>query len=115
MDPAPVIVNPIEFPRWNESLRSLPGDSFFHTSSWAEVLRKSYHYTPVYFTIREQAAMKALLPIMEVNSFLTGKRGVSLPFTDYCEPAVSDAAQFREMFAAAVAFGERPSARQSWR
>jgi len=44
---------------------------------------------------------------MEVNSPLTGKRGVSLPFTDYCESLVSSAAQFREMFAAAVAVGKK--------
>lgn len=32
----------------------------------------------------------ALLPLMEVNSILTGKRGISLPFTDYCEPLLTD-------------------------
>ena len=48
---------------------------------------------------------------MEVDSLLTGKRGVSLPFTDYCEPIAADAAQFREMFAAAVAFGKK----QHWK
>jgi lipid II:glycine glycyltransferase (peptidoglycan interpeptide bridge formation enzyme) len=44
---------------------------------------------------------------MEVDSPLTGKRGVSLPFTDYCEPIVSGAAQFQELFAAAVALGKK--------
>ena len=34
---------------------------------------------------------------MEVDSFLTGKRGVSLPFTDYCEPIVSDGITFQEL------------------
>lgn len=28
---------------------------------------------------------RALLPILEVNSFLTGRRGVSLPFSDECK------------------------------
>jgi hypothetical protein len=107
----PEVVNPSEQKDWNELLLRSPGISFFHTSTWAEVLRESYHYEPLFFTIREPAAIKALLPVMEVNSFLTGKRGVSLPFTDYCEPVVSDAAQFQEMFAAAVAFGKK----QNWR
>ena len=101
----------MDFPRWNESLRSLPGYSFFHTSSWAEALHRSYGYRPFYFTVGEGGALSALLPCMGINSALTGKRGVCLPFTDYCEPLVSDAAQFQEMFAAAVAFGKR----QSWR
>jgi CelD/BcsL family acetyltransferase involved in cellulose biosynthesis len=106
-----VVINPSEQKDWNESLLSLPGSSFFHTSSWAAVLQKSYNYKPIYFTIRGQAGMQALLPVMEVNSSLTGKRGVSLPFTDYCEPVAADAAEFQEMFAAAVASGKK----QNWR
>ena len=104
-------VNPSEQKDWNEVLCRNPGSSFFHTLAWAEVLRESYHYEPLYFTIRNQAVLEALLPVMEVDSALTGKRGVSLPFTDYCEPIVSDAAQFQELFTAAVAFGKK----QGWR
>lgn len=106
-----MIVNPIDIPRWNESLRSLPGCLFFHTSSWAEALHKSYGYQPCYFTIGEGGALSALLPCMGINSALTGKRGVCLPFTDYCEPVVSSATQFQAMFAAAVALGKR----QGWK
>lgn len=51
--------------------------------------------------------LSALLPCMDIDSFLTGKRGVSLPFTDYCEPVVSRAGQFQEMLAAAIAFGKK--------
>lgn len=105
--PEAEVINPSEHKDWNERLFQAPGHSFFHTANWAEVLRKSYRYQPVYFTIGEQSAMKALFPVMEVNSLFTGKRGVSLPFTDYCEPIVSDAAQFRELIAAAVAFGTK--------
>jgi hypothetical protein len=106
-----LIINPIDFPHWDESLRSLPGHSFFHTSSWAEVLHRSYGYRPVYFTMWEGGVLSALLPFMDINSFLTGKRGVSLPFTDYCEPIVSDASQFQEMLAAAIAYGKQ----QDWK
>jgi hypothetical protein len=119
-------INPIDFPRWNESLRSLSGHSFFHTSSWAEVLHRSYGYKPAYFTLWEGDALSALLPFMDINSLLTGKRGVSLPFTDYCEPLVNRGtkekgtdlfysgkkgsvpfSQFEEIFAAAVALGKK--------
>jgi hypothetical protein len=102
-----LVINPSEEIDWDEILGRTPGSSFFHTSAWAEVLREAYRYEPLYFTIRRQAALEALLPVMEVDSPLTGKRGVSLPFTDYCEPIASDAAQFRELFAAAVAFGKK--------
>jgi hypothetical protein len=106
-----LIINPIDFPHWNESLRSLPGHTFFHTSSWAEVLHRSYGYKPFYFTLWDGGVLSALLPSMDIDSFLTGKRGVSLPFTDFCEPIVSKAGQFQMLFAAAISFGKK----QNWR
>jgi len=100
------VLNPAEQKDWNEALHRTPDSSFFHTANWAEVLRESYHYEPAYFTIRKQDALQALLPFTEVDSFLTGKRGVSLPFSDYCEPIVADKTQFQKLFAAAIAFGK---------
>jgi hypothetical protein len=104
-------VNPFGQKDWDKALFRTPGSSFFHTSAWAEVLRESYHYEPFFLTIRNQAVLEALLPVMEVDSPITGKRGVSLPFSDYCEPIVSGAEQFRELFAAAVALGKK----RGWR
>jgi len=40
-----------------------------------------------------------------VNSWLTGRRGVALPFTDDCEPLYSDAASIRNLIQAALEFG----------
>ncbi len=96
---------------WDESLGRTPGSSFFCTTAWAEVLRRSYRYEPLYFAVRQGASLAALLPVMEVDSLLTGKRGVSLPFTDYCEPIAAGAGQFRELFAAAIARGKE----RGWR
>ncbi len=42
--------------------------------------------------------LQACLPLMEVKSFLTGQRGVSLPFTDYCGPIVARDIHFMEVF-----------------
>jgi CelD/BcsL family acetyltransferase involved in cellulose biosynthesis len=105
--PEAAVVNPSAQTDWNEILRRTPGSSFFQTSTWAEVLRESYRYEPLYLTIGNQAALEALLPVMEVDSPLTGKRGVSLPFSDYCDPIASGNAQFQELFAAAIALGKK--------
>jgi hypothetical protein len=43
--------------------------------------------------------------VAEIDSFLTGKRGVSLPFSDYCMPLVSDPDQVRELTQAVSEFG----------
>jgi lipid II:glycine glycyltransferase (peptidoglycan interpeptide bridge formation enzyme) len=55
----------------------------------------------------EQKNLSAVMPIMEVSSFLTGKRGVSLPFTDYCEPITSKPEQFQALFNFAIDYGKR--------
>jgi hypothetical protein len=85
-DSAPVILNPVDEPAWDELLLSHPGYTFFHGSAWAKVLVDTYHYLPLYFVIRQGSQLISLLPMMEVRSWLTRTRGVSLPFTDYCEP-----------------------------
>ncbi len=86
MSASVVFINPLEDADWNDRLASSPGHSFFHTSNWAQVLHESYDYQPVYAAIIENGEFLALIPVMEVRSILTGRRGVSLPFTDYCEP-----------------------------
>jgi hypothetical protein len=100
------IVNPLAHPDWNNALFSCLGASFFHTSTWTRVLQMSYHYKPLYLTMERNGKM-AILPTMEVNSPLTGKRGVSLPFTDYCEPIVSDDEQFEEIFNYVTDYGKK--------
>jgi len=104
------IINPITYPGWDDIILSFPDYSFFHSSAWAEVLHKSYGYTPVYFTLFEGKKIVAVLPTMEVKSLLTGTRGVSLPFTDYCEPLTNGTIPFTQIFSYAVEYGRK----QGW-
>ena len=83
------IINPIEYPGWDDLLLTNDRSTFFHTTAWAKVLSESYNYKPLYFTVIEDGKLSSLIPVMEVNSFLTGKKGISLPFTDYC-PLITD-------------------------
>src|SRR5688500_11081464 len=39
---------------------------------------------------------------MEANSFISGRRGVALPFTDECDPLAADAEKFDILWQAAV-------------
>ena len=89
------IINPIEYPNWDNLLRTNDQATFFHTSAWAKVLTESYRYKPLYFTVIENAKLSALIPIMEINSLLTGKRAVSLPFTDECHPNTQNPYHFQ--------------------
>ena len=78
------IINPIDYPDWDDLLLTNGQTTFFHTAAWARVLSVSYQYRPLYFTVIENGKLSALIPIMEVSSLLTGKRAVSLPVTDEC-------------------------------
>jgi hypothetical protein len=58
----------------------------------------------------ENGGLRALLPVMEVDSWLTGKRGVSLPFSDVCgELQIADCGlqnEGTELWKAAIRTGE---------
>lgn len=105
------VVDPSFHSDWNEQILSLPESSFFHTSMWSDVLKESYGYRPFYFTEIEKGELKSVLPVMDVDSFLTGKRGVSLPFSDYCEPLVDDRARFENLMDRVLEFGKK----QGWK
>jgi len=99
------IINPIHNSRWDDLVSSNQHCTFFHSSAWAKVLYESYQYSPLYFTLLENGNLVALLPVMEVRSILTGCRGVSLPFTDYCEPILSDGLELQELIDHVIKYG----------
>ncbi len=92
------IINPITYPGWDELVLSSKSYSFFHSAEWAKVLTESYHYTPLYFTIIKHGKLQFLMALMEVKSFLTDKRGVSLPFSDFSEPIIDGDVSFQDVF-----------------
>jgi hypothetical protein len=110
------IINPLTFPGYDDLLLSTPGHSFFHSSAWARVLVESYGYRPLYFASVGDGRFKALMPMMEVRSFLTGVRGVSLPFSDACEPLSNGKPTFQDLMGEAIDHGRRAQWRSAeWR
>jgi len=103
------VLNPLEISDWNELVLGSVGGSIFHTANWARVLSESYGYKPIYFARRGGGRFDALLPLMEIDSWLTGRRAVSLPFTDYCEPIVANEADAAELYAVAQQYAEGQS------
>ncbi|MGO9614539.1 MAG: lipid II:glycine glycyltransferase FemX [Dissulfurispiraceae bacterium] len=101
------IINPVGYPKWDVLLVANPEHSFFHSSCWAKVLSESYGYTPCYFTTMNDNRLAALIAVMEIRSIIRGKRGVSLPFTDYCEPIFSEGHYFQEMMSELIKHGKQ--------
>lgn len=82
-------VDPTLDAHWDRTVASFPEANIFHTSSWARTLKASYRYQPLYAVWEKGGTPVCVVPLMEISSLITGKRGVSLPFTDWC-PIVSD-------------------------
>jgi Acetyltransferase (GNAT) domain len=80
-------LDPTKDARWSEFLARAPKASVFHTQGWLKTLRSTYGYEPVAFTTSSPTdELKNGLVFCRVNSWLTGRRIVSLPFSDHCEP-----------------------------
>jgi CelD/BcsL family acetyltransferase involved in cellulose biosynthesis len=83
------ILDPLTDPRWPAFLERNADASVFHTREWLQALRKTYDYTPlVYTTCPPGKDLTNGIVFCRIQSWLTGKRLVSLPFSDHCEPLV---------------------------
>ena len=101
------IIDPTRYEDWDDIVLSVPGFTFFHSSAWAKVLSESYNCTPVYFMPFRQGKLVAVMPFMEVKSILTGRRGVSLPFTDYSDPIMVDDIQLKDILKPVMDLGKK--------
>jgi hypothetical protein len=80
-------IDPVRDPRWSEFLKKHPSASVFHTPAWLEALRRTYDYEPIAYTSSPPGGeIRNGLVFCRINSWLTGRRLVSLPFSDHCEP-----------------------------
>ncbi len=85
-------LDPISDARWSELVGRHPNASIFHTVGWLDALRKTYGYQPTVFTASPpDEPLKNGLVFSQVESWITGRRLVSLPFSDHCDPLCNDA------------------------
>lgn len=91
-------IDPLHDPRWSEFLRRDPRASIFHTAGWLQALKLTYEYEPVaYTTSASGAALTDAWVFCRISSWLTGRRLVSLPFSDHCDPLVNSAEHLEEL------------------
>jgi Acetyltransferase (GNAT) domain len=80
-------IDPLSDPRWSDFVNRHPRSSVFHTTNWLRALRDVYGYEPVVVTSCPRGApLTNGLVFCRINSWLTGRRLVSLPFSDHCDP-----------------------------
>jgi hypothetical protein len=80
-------LDPLSDSRWAEFIAHHNSTSVFHSQPWLEALQRTYGYTPVVYTTSPPASpLSNGIVLCKINSWLTGHRMVSLPFSDHCEP-----------------------------
>jgi GNAT acetyltransferase-like protein len=97
-------VNPLSDHRWDELVARHPKASAFHQRGWLEAIARTYGYEPVVFTTASpNAELENGLLFCHIESWLTGHRLVSLPFSDHCEPICDSAEEMNSLICAAQA------------
>lgn len=80
-------IQPLQDARWADLVDRHPRSSVFHTVPWLTALHLTYRYEPVAFTTSPPGtALENGIVFCRVASWITGRRLVSLPFSDHCEP-----------------------------
>jgi hypothetical protein len=77
--------------RWQEYIKSDVNATIFHHPAWIRLLADCYGFQSFVSVVCNSAGkIRAGIPIMDIKSKLTGRRWVSLPFSDYCNPLFDD-------------------------
>jgi hypothetical protein len=93
-------IDPLTDARWDALLLRHRRASVFHARGWLSALKESYGYTPVVFTTSApDGPLENGVVFCAVQSWITGQRLVSLPFSDHCEPLTSSPAEHVEILA----------------
>ena len=104
--------SPIEDPRWSDFVSQTPEASLFHSVAWLKALARTYGYEPIAFTTSAPGQkIENGLVFCVVDSKLTGRRAVSVPFSDYCQPLTGSKEELTLLLRAA----EAEVAAKAWR
>lgn len=93
--------DPLKDSRWRQLVLKSPKASVFHTPGWLEALQRTYGYRPVLLTTcGPEVELTNGLVAVRIESRVTGRRLVSVPFADHCEPVADSAEEARILLAA---------------
>ena len=85
------VIDPLTDTRWNSFVTRHPQASVFHQTGWLAALAYTYFYKPFVLTTTPPGeTLRDGIVFCRVSSWITGKRLVSLPFVDHCEPLLDE-------------------------
>jgi CelD/BcsL family acetyltransferase involved in cellulose biosynthesis len=116
-DKAAVLLEPQD-EAWVHFATSNTQANIFHHPAWSNVLAECYSYRPFVLAVCDSVGtVQGGIPMMEVNSRFTGRRWVSLPFSDHCAPLYENGCAFErlgEQLVGLVQEGEAPRIELRW-
>jgi hypothetical protein len=95
-------IDPIADSRWSAFVEQHPQAGVFHTPAWLQAIHRTYRYRPIAYVASEEGELVAGIPFCLINSCFTGRRLVSLPFSDHCEPLAENPVIRRKLIEAAL-------------
>jgi FemAB-related protein (PEP-CTERM system-associated) len=83
---------------WSSALESQARGTFYLLPEWLELISRVYGYPLLPLTTRNETGLvTGFLPLLLVQNRFTGRRLVSLPFSDYCPLLAENPACAREL------------------
>lgn len=88
-EPETRLIDPIADPEWLALVERSPTAEAFHHPLWLELLRAQYGYELQACCVAGSRGIEAGIPFARVESRLTGRRLVAIPFSDVCPPLLA--------------------------
>lgn len=86
------LIDPRHDPRWGRFVEATAEASIFHHPEWIGLLHRTYGYPLAACCVLRDGEVQAGLPVARVESRITGRRLVALPFSDLCAPVTAPGA-----------------------
>jgi CelD/BcsL family acetyltransferase involved in cellulose biosynthesis len=100
-------------PRWAGFVTNHPVATPFHHPDWTRLVAGCYGFRAFALAVSDATGtIRAGLPVVEVRHLRGGHKWVSLPYTDYCPPLVSDRQEEDQLVAALQRAGRAAGVRQ---
>jgi CelD/BcsL family acetyltransferase involved in cellulose biosynthesis len=88
-------IDPLQDVRWPQFLEGRPMATLFHSKEWLDALQRTYGYrASALTTCGPGERLTNGLVFCRVQSWLTGRRLVSVPFSDHCTPLIDSEEEF---------------------
>lgn len=105
-----ILIDPQKDERWDQFVERHPHGWLFHLSGWKLLLERCFSHIKGFYIVKVNSSNNEIcagLPIFKVNSLLTGKRLVSIPFGTLCDPLYYHETDLQEITDSAIQLGKQ--------